>query len=99
MDMMLAQAKNPSMNAYIMAKYLINDGKNKNLRMLSISANDRQTHGMESFKDFRSHKYDYIVQPDSIISDYLIKQSMGKDYQRISIYRPELDDYGYLPAN
>jgi len=58
---MLAQAKNPAMNAYIMAKHLINNGKNKNLRMLSISANDREISGQETFKDFRSLKYDYKV--------------------------------------
>jgi len=40
MDMMLAQAKNPAMNAYVMAKHLINNGQNKKIRMLSISAND-----------------------------------------------------------
>jgi len=45
MDMMLAQAKNPAMNAYIMAKHLINNGKNKKIRMLSISPNDRKQKG------------------------------------------------------
>lgn len=61
MDMMLAQAKNPGMNAYIMAKYLLNDGKNKKIRMLSISANDHKPDGPPSFQDFRTQKYDYKV--------------------------------------
>tara|TARA_B110000285_G_C15105973_1_gene607969 strand:+ start:1668 stop:1880 length:213 start_codon:yes stop_codon:yes gene_type:complete len=70
MDMMLAQAKNPAMNAYIMAKHL---RKNKKIRMLSISANDRKLSKPETFSDFRNDKYNYKVQPDSIITDTLIK--------------------------
>ena len=75
MDMMLAQAKNPAMNAYIMAKHLINNGKNKKIRMLSISANDRDLSKskFDPSKYFRSPKYDYMVQPDSIITDTLMR--------------------------
>jgi patatin-like phospholipase/acyl hydrolase len=58
MDMMLAQAKNPAMNAYIMAKHL---RKNKKIRMLSISANDRKLFKPETFSDFRNDKYNYKV--------------------------------------
>jgi hypothetical protein len=99
MDMMLAQAKNPAMNAYIMAKYLINNGKNKKIRMLSISANDWNLTRNESFKDFKSNKYDYKVQPDSIITNTLMKQSLGKDYLRVSFLRPEKGNYGYLSVD
>lgn len=61
MDMMLAQAKNPAMNAYLMAKHLINNGNNKKIRMLSISANERILSKHESFSDFRNDKYNYKI--------------------------------------
>lgn len=79
------------MNAYIMAKYLNNDSKFKKIRMLSISANDRNLNKskFDPSKYFRSPKYDYMVQPDSIITDTLMKQYLGKDYQRISFTRED----------
>ena len=102
-DSVIGKDKNPSIDAYMMAKYLPINGKlHDNLRVLSLSANDQNANrtafiNMDKlsqfifYKEWREKEQTYSRSQDVFLNWELNQDKNNQNYLRISNERDKFE--------